>query len=35
MVADTPVIITALPTPLPFAIVRVVPDCAVKSVDAT
>ena len=34
MVADTPVIITALPVPLPFAIVRVVPDCAVKAVDA-
>ena len=34
MVADTPVIITALPVPLPFAIVRVVPDCAVKLVDA-
>ena len=34
MVADTPVIITALPVPLPFAIVRVVPDCAVKFVEA-
>ena len=34
MVADTPVIITAFPVPLPFAIVRVVPDCAVKLVDA-
>ena len=34
MVAVTPVMITALPVPLPFAIVRVVPDCAVKAVDA-
>ena len=34
MVAVTPVIITALPVPLPFAIVKVVPDCAVKAVDA-
>ena len=34
MVADTPVIITALPVPLLFAIVRVVPDCAVKFVEA-
>ena len=34
MVSVTPVIITALPVPLPFAIVRVVPDCGVKAVDA-
>ena len=34
MVADTPVIITALPVPLPFGRVKVVPDCAVKAVVA-
>ena len=34
MVAVTPVIITALPVPLPFAIVRVVPDCGAKAVEA-
>ena len=34
MVAVTPVIITAFPVPLPFAIVRVVPDCGAKAVEA-